>query len=153
MPSYYFYEETCSYKNRYASKQNIIIKFNIISCLEAIPLDNTQITLMIYGGDTINLITNENGEAEIETKKNTLEFKVNRMGAPTLTGYIDICDNKSDIVTVIVVMGEDFLHSGIIKSTKKLTGKELIMIGNDIIYGTNTSGFIEGKDYDYLIEI
>jgi len=44
----------------------------------------------------------------------------------------------------------DFKGSNMEKSTEY---KDLIIIGNDIIYETNNSDFIKGDDYRYIFEL
>ena len=97
--------------------------------------------------DTLTFITDDNGMITEKIPKGHFGFKVK-----SVNGYINVYE-KYDMLHLTIVIGTDLVPPIIITSKRKLEEHEIMMIGNDIIYDTNTSGLIEGKDYTYVFQL
>ena len=153
MPSYYFYQEIKSedVQNTLCSS-NISIEINFVDRYGDMEvMENIE----IKSSDTAIMYLNKYGKVFYDADRKLYSFDFKTF-PHKLEGFVPLNKDTYKILLTIVVGSDkklDKLATIIIISKKELNAKDLIMIGNDIIYETNNSEFIRGEDYYWVSEI
>ena len=108
--------------------------------------------LITYDNDTI-IFWMDSSETTIKIPKQSFDFEVHGFPFDIYDKNVIIENKNINKISIIVGRGASNLNAYYIISKKELSTEELIMIGNDITNGTNTSNLIKGKDYYILVEM
>jgi hypothetical protein len=146
IPSYYFYQEITFREAKTYRRPNVSIEIKFVD-----KFGNMKIFeyIKIKGSDTA-VYSNDDGIIFYNAERKLGYFNFETFPHELKVSIPLKQDTYKMLVTIVV---ETYENKIIIISKKELSTKDLIMIGNDIIYQTNNSGFNKGKDYYYLFEL